>query len=236
MATPAGPKPVGPGLELRLPLRLQRVDRRRLQQRSTITGIPSARRPLALGMNTRRTGIGVHEPWWCCTQSARLALSSGVSATCPSTPAVRRPALTSVTRRTPARVFARDRSINFWRLRTLFRSPALDAVKIRCRSRRTSSSTARQSTASQSRAASSGPFTTTPTGPAVSNLSIGSDLYFIASSTGSPDPRQRPFRPRHHACIRPVMRHHQRRNWSTVPVSCRLSTYRHSLLGSSFAR
>jgi hypothetical protein len=40
-------------------------------------------------------------------------LSCGVSATCPSTPVVRRPAFSSVTRRTLIRVFARDRSINF---------------------------------------------------------------------------------------------------------------------------
>ena len=44
----------------------------------------------------------------------------------------------------------RERSISFCRLRTFFRSPSRDAVKIRCRSRRTSSSTARQSIASQS--------------------------------------------------------------------------------------
>jgi hypothetical protein len=87
-------------------------------------------------------------------------LASGVSTTSPSTPAVRRPALRSVTRRTLISVFARDRSINFCRLRTFFRSPAFDAVKIRCRSLRTSSSTRRQSMACQSKGASSGPFTT----------------------------------------------------------------------------
>ena len=46
---------------------------------------------------------------------------------------------------------ARDRSINFCRLRTFFRSPARDAAKIRCRNRRTSFSTCRHRTASQSR-------------------------------------------------------------------------------------
>src|SRR6266487_6320789 len=168
-------------------------------------------------MNTRRTGIGVHEPWWCCTQSARLALSWGVSATCPSTPAVRRPALTSVTRRTLSSVFARDRSINFCRLRTFFRSPALDAVKIRCRSRRTSSSTARQSTASQSRTASSGPFAAPPTGAAASNLPIGSDPYDLVSFTGSPDPRQRPFGPGHQPVSGQLYGSHQRRNWYAAP-------------------
>jgi hypothetical protein len=52
---------------------------------------------------------------------------------------------------------------------------------MRCCSRRTSSSTVRQSTASQSKAASSGPFTTMP-GMAASNLPIGSDSTFIACS------------------------------------------------------
>src|SRR5207244_11093551 len=124
----------------------------------------------------------VPEPGGCCIQPASLPFPSRVSAPRPPTPAVRRPALSSVTRRPPSRVFARDRSINFWRLRTLFRSPAFDAVKIRCRSRRTSSSTGRQSTASQSSTASSGPFTTTPAGAAASNLPIGSDPYDLVSS------------------------------------------------------
>ena len=51
--------------------------------------------------------------------------------------------------------------------RTFFRSAACDAVKIRCRSRRTSSSMARQPMASQSKASSSGPFTPPPTVGAV---------------------------------------------------------------------
>ena len=63
----------------------------------------------------------------------------------PSMPAVARPALSSVTRRTLNSAFDRVRSINFCRLRTRFRSPACDAVKIRCRNRRTSSSMVRQS-------------------------------------------------------------------------------------------
>ncbi len=53
-------------------------------------------------------------------------------------PAVLRPALRSVTRRTLKSVLARERSISFCKLRTLLRSPAFDAVKIRCRRRRTS--------------------------------------------------------------------------------------------------
>ena len=63
-------------------------------------------------------------------------------------------------------------------------------MKIRCRSRRTLSSTRRQSTASQSRTSPSGPFTAT-----VSNLPIGSGIANQLLLTGSPDPRQLPFGP-----------------------------------------
>jgi len=58
----------------------------------------------------------------------------------------------SVTRRTLDSALARERSISFCKLRTLRRSPAFDAAKMRCRKRRTSSSASRQLTASQSRA------------------------------------------------------------------------------------
>ena len=97
-------------------------------------GIPSGRRFALLplfGMYTRLTGWAVNDSMSCCTRSAKSALASGVSTTSPSTPAVKRPALRSVTRRTLTSVLARDRSINFCRLRTLGRSPACDAVKIR---------------------------------------------------------------------------------------------------------
>src|SRR4029077_849077 len=73
----------------------------------------------------------------------------------------------------------------------LSRQPAqASPVKIRCRSRRTLSSTRRQSTASQSRTSPSGPFTST-----VSNLPIGSGISNQLLLTGSPDPRQLPFGP-----------------------------------------
>src|SRR5205814_960283 len=101
-----------------------------------------------------------------------------------------RPALTSVTRRTLTSALEREPSISFCRLRTLFRSPALLAEKIRCRSRRTTPSTCRQSTASQSRTSSSGPFTVM-----VSHLPLGSSVCGHLLSTGSPDPRQCPFGP-----------------------------------------
>jgi len=136
--------------------------------RSAITGMPSGRRfPVVprLGMYTRLTGWAAHGSVWCCSQSARSALSSGVSTTFLSTPAVMRPALSSVTRRTLTSVFDRDRSISFCRLRTRLRSPACDAVKIRCRSRRTFSSAARHCTASQPGGPPSGPFTTAAPAP-----------------------------------------------------------------------
>ena len=160
----------------------------------------------ALGMYTRLTGRALNGSVIRCTLSASLALASGVSTTSPSTPAVRRPALRSVTRRTLTSVFARERSINFCRLRTLCRSPAFDAVKIRCRSRRTSSSTRRQSTWRQSKGASSGPFTTPTVAVAASNLSSGSGASVIFLLTGSPDRVSTLSRPGTRPGIRPVIR------------------------------
>src|SRR6478752_4437635 len=145
-------------------------------------GMPSGRRfpvlPL-FGMYTRLTGWACQGSVLCCTQSTNSTLASGSNTTFPSTPAVLRPALRSVTRRTLRSVFARDRSINFCKLRTLLRSPALLAVKIRSRRRRTSSSVVPQSIASQSRWSSSGPFTTpTTTDVAVCLVVMASNLPF----------------------------------------------------------
>lgn len=162
--------------------------------RSAITGIPSGRcLPPAFGMNTRRTGIAVQDERRCCTQWASSAFSCGHKAVAPSTPAVLRPVFCSATRRTATRALLRQRSINRCRLWTRLRSPSRDAVKIRCRSRRTSFSARSQSTWSQSSGLSSGPFTATVV-PA-SNMSVGSSATVIVTFTGSPDPRQRPFRP-----------------------------------------
>lgn len=123
-------------------------------------GIPSGRRfPFLFGTYARLTGLGLHGAEWCCIQSASSALDWGSSAVLPSMPAVLRPALTSVTRRTLISVLARERSISFCRFLTLARSPACDAAKMRCRSRRTSFSTCRQSISAQSVKTSSGPFT-----------------------------------------------------------------------------
>ena len=97
-----------------------------------------------------------------CTRSATAVLASEVSATSPSTPAVLRPALRCVTCRTLTSVLARLRSISFCRFLTLGQSCSWDALKIRCRSRRTCSSCSRQRTLSHctgtSRGGSSGPF------------------------------------------------------------------------------
>lgn len=118
-------------------------------------------------------------------------------------------------------------SISFCRLRTFFRSPALLAVKIRCRSRRTSPSTCRQSTASQSRTSSSGPFTMM-----VSNLPLSSSVSDHLLSTGSPDPRQLPFGPG----IRPYPTSYAQTTRRRVPVlrpavSCCLSAIGIGFLG-----
>lgn len=144
--------------------------------------MPSGRLlPSAFGMYTRRTGRASQGCDMDCTHAANSARAVEVNTTCPSTPAVARPALRCVTRRTLTSVLARLRSINFCRFRTRFRSPSCDALKIRCRSRRTRSSTARQSMASQSRTASSGPFTMS-----VSNVPFGSSTTNIEAAKAHP--------------------------------------------------
>jgi hypothetical protein len=105
-------------------------------------------------------------------------------------------------------------------------------VKIRCRSRRTSPSTRRQSTAPQSRTSPSGPFTVT-----VSNLPIGSSVSVHLFFTGSPDPRQLPFGPGNTPVSDQLCGIHPAEVPATrFPVSCRRFGCRPSLLGSSCAR
>ncbi len=233
MAATARPEPIGPRLEPRLPLGLQRVHDPSPMSPVENHVIPSGRRlPLLprFGMYTRLTGRATNGSVLCCILSTKRILARGVSATSPSTPAVRRPALRSVTRRTLTSVLERDRSINFCRLRTLARSPACDAVKIRCPSRRTLSSAARQSTWRQSRVASSGPFTTTLV--AASNSSVGSGVVVIFLFTGSPDRVSALSSPGTRPGIRPVMRDGKPEGAShtcpgfPLPFGCR-----HSLLG-----
>jgi len=207
MASTARPKPVGLRLKPRLPLGLQRTDDTCLMA------------PIEDHGNSERMAFGAAAPLRDVHASDGKGLErlgavlnpfdqSGFgprgSTTSPSTPAVRRPALRSVTRRTLTSVFARDLIINFCRLRTLTRSPAFDAVKIRCRSRRTSSSTRRQSTWRQSKGASSGPFTTTVA--MASNLSSGSGVLVIFFSTSSPDRVSTLSRRTTRVRIRPVSR------------------------------
>jgi hypothetical protein len=91
-------------------------------------------------MYTRRIGRGRHDATAWCTRTATCALVSGVSATCPSIPAVLRPALRCVTCRTLTNVLARLRNISFCRFLTRGQFWSCAAVKIRCRSRRTYSS------------------------------------------------------------------------------------------------
>jgi hypothetical protein len=125
-------------------------------------------------------------------------------------PAVARPALRCVTRRTLTSVLAWLRSISFCRLRTRLRSPSCDALKIRCRKRRTSSSTVRHSMPSQSRTSPRGPFATaTPTAVAVCGASA-SNLPTRAGATNVFTPKAHlptsaPFRVRAAARIRPVI-------------------------------
>ena len=191
MAAAAGPESVGPRLEPGLPLRFgSAADARACSALSAITGMPSGRRrPLLLGTCTRLTGRGLHAAAPCCSQAAMSAFSQLASTMRPSTPAVLRPALTSVTRRTLTRALLRERSISFCKLRTLERSPACDAAKIRRLSRRTCSSAWPQSAVSQSRPSSSGPFTRS-----VSNLSLGSGVLTILSSQAHRDPPSALFR------------------------------------------
>ena len=157
------------------------------------------------------------------------AFSQPASTMRPSTPAVLRPALTSVTRRTLTSALLRERSISFCRLRTFFRSPACDAAKIRCRSRRTFSSAWPQSTWSQSGKSSSGPFTADGAAAAASRLPfMVSNLPFGSGVSACFPPQAHQTRVsalsgQGRAPIRPVMRHHWRRSQSTVPVSRCLS-------------
>ena len=205
MAATARPKSIGLRLKPRLPLGLQRVHDPCLVHAVDDHGDPERAPLLAARLGDvhpsdrhglERVRVVVHP----CDQ---FCLAFGVSATSPSTPAVRRPALRSVTRRTLNSVFERDRSINFCNRRTLGRSPAFDAVKIRWRNRRTFSSTCRQSIWRQSSVASSGPLTTTVV--VASSLSAGSGVTVIFLFTGSPDRVSSLSRPGNRPGIRPVI-------------------------------
>lgn len=201
----------------------------------------------ALGMNTRLTGMAAHDEDPRCTQSASSALWDASSATLPSTPAVLRPALSSVTRRTLKSAFERDRSINFCRLRTRLKSPpasprrsvAVTAVRrprpdpSRCHTSRDSGRGRRppvrspRAVPSEKRSGLQQPWR--PTCPSVRS---GADQQFFADS---PDPRGHPFGSGHQARY-PAgsfttfgRRGPKPRSW----CSRRLSARRHWLVGSS---
>jgi hypothetical protein len=194
-----------------------------------ITGIPSGRsfaRFDAFGMYTRLTAGGCQVAIVECTRTATSARAWAVNATSPSIPAVLRPALRCVTCRTLTSVFDRERNNSFCRLLTRGQSPSCVALKIRCRSRRTSRSQPDQSTQSQSTASrpgsgggSSGPFTTEwrLTCASVPAVPAGR-LHRLTCPCG------RAFAPgRSPPGIRPVMRDDQWRVIDLISVSCRLS-------------
>src|SRR3954454_16618524 len=188
--------------------------------------MPSGRRfPLAFGTYTRRTGTGFQEEivWW--TQTAISARVFDDSATCPSIPAVLRPALRCVTWRTLTSVFDQDRSIIFCSDRTVAQSCSRVALKILRRNRPTLPSCSRQSMASQS-STSSGPFTVT-----VSNLPFGSGGLISVSVQRLTCPRQPPFGPATRAGIRPVIPAAGGGASHDAVVSCCLSATGIRLLG-----
>ena len=246
MAATARPEPIRPGLEPCFPLGFQRVDDPGLEHPVDDHG--NAERALLsgaalLGDVHPLDRTACHDPELRCTQPTSSVLTDESSTTFPSTPAVARPALTSVTRRTLNSVLARDRSINFCKLRTRLRSPARDAVRILCRKRRTSSWAARQSIACQSRSSSSGPFTTTTATDSaaccvvmVSNLSFGSGVVVSVSAQAHltrvstlSGPGTSPVSGQLSATAGEGADH-------AVPVSCRLSAAGIRLLGPSAAR
>jgi hypothetical protein len=114
-------------------------------------------------------------------------------ATCPSIPAVRRPALRCVTCRTLISVFDQDRSIIFCNDRACAQSCSRVALKILRRSLRTLPSWVSQSMASQS-SPPSGPFTSS-----VSNMSLSSEGLLSISVQRLTCPRQPAFAAGHPA-------------------------------------
>lgn len=123
MAATTRPEPIRARVEPGLPLGFQRVLAPGLLYPVQEHGNAERRcLPSPFGTYTRLTGRarqGWDEPWACI---ASFALAREVSATCPSTPAVLRPALRCVTRRTLTSVFDQLRSISFCKFRTVFQS------------------------------------------------------------------------------------------------------------------
>ena len=180
-----GPKPVRPRLEPRLPLGFQRVDDPRLMHAVDDHGNPER---ALLSVRLRdvhpldRPGLPRLRRRAAPSRPA-AALARAVSTTLPSTPAVLRPALSSVTRRTLTACSRGTGASTSADCGPCLRSPACDAVKIRCRRRRTSSSTRRQSIGvpvEERRPPVRSP--RRPAAVAASNLSFGSGVIVIVLS------------------------------------------------------
>ena len=140
-------------------------------------------------MYTRRTGLA-RQGWKVARWSTNWPRAAGVFTTTLSTPGVFLPALTCVTLRTDMRMLEWLRSMSFWSERTLRRSFACVARKMRCLRLRTIRSASRQSMASQT--VRSVPRVRLPGRSLASNLSRGWQPSHRTLGD-SPDPRQRPF-------------------------------------------
>ena len=141
MAAAARPEPIRSGLEPGLPLGLQRILHPGLM--APVRPAPEFRAAAFLPYHWLSVytpagpGTARCEPMLACTRTAISALAWLVSATCPSIPAVRRPALRCVTCRTLTSVLLQLRSISFCKFLASGQSPSRTALKIRPRSRRT---------------------------------------------------------------------------------------------------
>src|SRR6266487_1145993 len=190
-------------------------------------------------MNTRRTGKGWTDLAVRCTSTAISIRAREVNATCPSTPAVARPALRCVTCRTLISVFDQLRSIIFCRFLTKARSCAFDALKILPRSRRTCSSCTGHTIVSQSRGLSSGPFApraaialSKAKAVIASNLPFGSVVPARCRSKAHPPHVSLLSQPGTRPGIRPVIRAASGwRTGLTAPAFPLSFDHRHSLLG-----
>jgi hypothetical protein len=138
LAAASGPKPIRSRLEPGFPFRLQRGRHPSLQDPVDDHGNAERTTPAVRFRDIHpsdRTGLPGLLPTLDSIRQRGFVLA--VEDDPAVQPAVKRPALISVTRRIASSVFDRDRSINFCRSRTRLWSCACDAVKIRCRRRRT---------------------------------------------------------------------------------------------------
>ena len=228
-AASARSEPIRPGFEPGLPLGFQRVTDPCLVAAVHEHG------------NAERRGV-FHWPSVCtraepaagprteivrCTRTAISALACDDSATCPSIPAVRRPALRCVTCRTLTSVFDQDRSIIFCRDRTLAQSCSRVALKILRRSRRY---VAPRGSASRWRPSRARPRVRSPSRcPTCPFGSEGLDRH--QSFKGSPAHVSTLSGPATRAGIRPVIRGRSAEGPTMSPGFLSPFGHRHSLLG-----